>query len=238
VQNAAVSGPAGPITYHFEIATDSAMANRVVSGEAAAGSGQTGYVSPELAASTRFFWRARAFDFGRVGDWSSVRSFITPAPATAPPSSPAPGNPTPAPNDQIDLRTATIVSRDANITGWAVTSTITSASYNGSDLCTNHTMAGRWPQLPFFDTGATIEGNQWFFASIGGKWVGGANEWLRPGQVCKHIDGHVGQGGFTGTLLEGWTPKSGEIVGVAVTTPARGGQRGGAERSNVVLIRW
>jgi hypothetical protein len=238
VHNASVSGPAGPISYQFEVATDSAMGNRVVSGEAAAGGSQTSYVTPELAPSTRYFWRARAFDFARIGNWSSVVSFVTSAAAAPPPSNPPPGNPTPAPNDQIDLRTVQFISRDANITAWSVTSTVTTAGFNGSDLCIGHTQAGRWPQLPFFDTGATIEGNQWFFANIGGKWVGGANEWLRPGQLCKHIDGHVGKGGYTGTPMENWTPAPGEIVGVAVSTPARGGQRGSAERSNVVLIRW
>lgn len=235
VQNAPVSGPAGAITYHYEIATDGAMANRVVSAEVGAGSGQTTYTPPELGANTRFFWRARAFDFARVGDWSSVRSFVTPA-ATSTPVPPGPDS-TPAPNDQIDLRTVTYA-LGANITNWAVTSTILSAGYNGTDLCINHTKAGRWPHLPFFDTGAVIEGNQWFFANIGGRWIGGANEWLRPGQTCKLIDGHVGQGGFGGTLLANWTPQRGETVGVAVSTPARTGQLGGAERSNVVLIKW
>lgn len=237
VQNAPVSGPAGAISYQYEIATDSAMANRVVSAEVGAGGGQTSYTSPDLAASTQFFWRARAFDFARVGAWSSVRGFTT---AAAAPTTPPPGGgtPTPAPNDQIDLRTVTYVSTSANVTNWAVTSTMLSAGHVGDQLCTNHTMAGRWPQLPFFDTGATIEGNQWVFASIGGKWIGGANEWMRPGQTCKVIDGHIGQGGFGGTALANWTPAPGELMGVMVSTPARGGQLGGAERSNVVLIRW
>ena len=235
VQNAPVTGPAGAITYQFEVATDSAMSNRVASAEVGAGSGSTSYTTAGLAASTRFFWRARAFDFARVGNWSAVRSFTTGAGTVV---TPPPPTTNPAPNDQLDLRQVTIVSRDANITNWAVTSTVISAAHSGSDMCINHTMAGRWPQLPFFDTGAAIEGNQWFFAQIGGKWYGGANEWLRPGQVCKNVDGHIGQGGYGGTPMANWTPAPGEIVGVAVSTPARGGQTGGAERSNVVLIRW
>lgn len=236
VQNAPVTGPAGAISYVFEIASDSAMANRVAAAEVGAGSGQTSYTAPQLAASTRFFWRARAFDHARIGDWSSTRSFVTSAVA-APVPEPGGGTNTPAPNDQIDLRTVSVV-LGANLTNWAVTSTILSAAHTGDQLCIEHTKAGKWPQLPFFDTNATIEGNQWFFANIGGKWYGGANEWLRPGQTCKIIDGHVGQGGFGGTILGGWTPQRGETVGVAVSTPARTGQIGGAERSNVVLIKW
>ncbi|MDB5097394.1 MAG: hypothetical protein JWM80_1815 [Cyanobacteria bacterium RYN_339] len=38
--------------------------------------------------------------------------------------------------------------------------------------------------------------------------------------------------------LKSWKPKSGELVGFAVSTPARAGQWGKAERSNVVLVRW
>ena len=237
VQNASVAGPAGAISYIFEVATDSAMANRILAAEVGAGSGQTSYTTPELAASTRFFWRSRAFDFARVGDWSATRSFTTPSASVTPPGDPGGGGSGPAPNDQIDLRTVTFA-LGANISGWTVSSTVLTAAHTGDQLCINHTKAGKWPVLPFFDTGATIEGNQWFFASIGGKWIGGANEWLRPGQTCKVIDGHVGQGGFGGTALGNWTPAPGEVIGVAVSTPARTGQIGTAERSNVVLIKW
>jgi hypothetical protein len=135
------------------------------------------------------------------------------------------------------MKTVTIA-LGADIRGWAVTSTITSATHIGSTLCTNHTMSGRWPAVPFFDTGATVEGNQWFFVNLNGKWVAGANEWLRPGQTCKDIAGNIGADNFPGTLLQNWSPSPGETLGVAVSTPARAGQQGTAERSNVVLIKW
>jgi hypothetical protein len=238
VNNAAVSGPAGDIFYLFEVATDPAMGNRVVSIEVAAGAGQTSFTTLPLAASTRFFWRVRAFDFARTGSFSPIRSFTTPAAASTPPPPSGGGSNGPAPNDELDLRTVTIV-LGADITNWAVTSTMTSAGHNGSDLCTNHTKAGRWPALPWFDDpGVVVEGNQWMFAKIGGKWYGGAGEWLRPGQTCKNIDGHVGQGAFSGTVMGQWTPAPGETIGLAVSTPARAGQWGTAERSNVVFIRW
>jgi len=175
-----------------------------------------------------------------VGNYTTTFSFVTPAPVvvvTPPPSGGGDSTPTTAPNDQIDMKQVTIA-LGADLRGWAVTSTMISASHTNGDLCTNHTKAGKWPALPFFDTGATVEGNQWFFALIGGRWIAGANEWLRPGQTCKGIDGHIGHDNFSGTALESWTPTPGETLGVAVSTPARVGQQGGAERSNVVLIRW
>jgi hypothetical protein len=41
-----------------------------------------------------------------------------------------------------------------------------------------------------------------------------------------------------GTALDGWIPQPGEMVGVCVSTPARAGQLGIAERSNIVLVQW
>jgi hypothetical protein len=157
-----------------------------------------------------------------------------PPPPPDPPTPPAP----PSNGDELDLSAVTVV-LGADLRGWALTSTMTSAAHSGSDLCTYHTMAGRWPRLPWFgDPGTLVEGNQWMFAKINGRWYAGAGEWLRPGQTCKNIDGHVGQGAFGGTVMEQWTPSPGELIGVAVSTPARAGQWGTAERSNVVLIRW
>ena len=93
--------------------------------------------------------------------------------------------------------------------------------------------------LGFFDIpGVTVEGNQWMFANIGGRWYGGAGEWLRPGQTCKTID-HVGSGVFYDSPpMNNWHPSPGETIGVAVSTPARSGQWGTAERSNIVLFVW
>jgi hypothetical protein len=238
VINAPVSGPAGQIHYLFEVATDAAMANRIISADVLAGNGRTGYgIQNPLAANTHFYWRARAFDSGHTGDYSRVFSFVTPLADVGTGGGGGGGTPTSAPNDQLDMNLVTIA-KGADIRGWAVTSTMTSVTHIGTELCTNHTMAGRWPVLPFFDTGATVEGNQWFFANINGKWYGGANEWLRPGQTCKDVQGNIGGDNFGGTPMEVWSPKPGELLGVAVSTPARAGQQGTAERSNVVLIHW
>lgn len=237
VINATVTGPAGQMHYLFEVSLDASMGNRIYGADVLAGAARTAYGIPDnLTPSTRYFWRARAFDtLNHVGNYSDVFSFVTTAGAAQTPTDP--GTPQTAPDDQIDMKQVTIA-LGADIRGWAVTSTMISASHTGGDLCTNHTKAGRWPELPFFDTGATVEGNQWFFVNLGGKWFAGANEWLRPGQICKGIAGNIGGDNFPNTPLQNWSPSPGETLGVMVSTPARAGQQGTAERSNVVLIRW
>ncbi|MEO7192770.1 MAG: hypothetical protein ABI051_17110 [Vicinamibacterales bacterium] len=161
-----------------------------------------------------------------------------PAPPPPPPPPPSQGGGGGQTGDQLDLHSVSIV-LGADLTNWAVTSTMINAYRSGSDLCTDHTKAGQWPRLSWFgDPNVPVEGNQWMFALINGRWYGGAGEWMRPGQVCKNIDGHVGAGAYGGTIMEHWTPSPGELIGLAVSTPARAGQWGTAERSNVVLMRW
>jgi hypothetical protein len=246
INNAIRTGPAGAITYLFEAAESPTMAVRLAAVEIAEGSGgETSFaVTSDLPYATRYFWRVRAFDPKHEGPWSAVFSFVTPdAPppppvVTPPPSTPGP-TPGPAPGDELNLNDVTWA-KGEHIKNWAVTSTITRAYRNGSDFCTEHTKSGQWPVLGFFDIpGVVVEGSQIMIANIGGKWYGGAGEWLRPGQVCKLIDGHVGQNVYYDSPpLQYWTPSPGELVGVAVSTPSRAGQWGTAERSNVVLIRW
>jgi hypothetical protein len=238
VFNAPVSGPAGQMHVLFEVATDAAMANRIYSVDALAGSSRTAYGIPsDLVTSTRYYWRVRAFDnANHAGNYSNTFSFVTPAPVVVTPP-PGESGPTTAPGDQIDMKAITVV-KGADFRGWAVTSTMTSVTRSGTTLCTDHTKSGRWPAIQFFDSDATIEGNQWFIVSLGGRWYAGADEWLRPGQICKDVGPQVGHDGFGGTVLENWTPSPGELMGIAVSAPARAGQQGLAERSNVVLFRW
>ncbi len=236
VSAASVSGPSGSLSYLFEVATDGSMLNRVAVHLVA---GTSLALPNSLVAQTTYYWRVRAVaESGHEGPWTAPWSFITPNAVVAPPPPSSGGGAPPAANDQIDLNKV-VFAKGSNISGWSVTSTVTKAYHQGADMCIEHSMAGRWPRIPWLgDPNVPVEGNQWFFAQIGGQWYGGANEWLRPGQTCKIVEGHVGQGGFGGTALGNWTPQPGEVVGVGVSTPARNGQEGAAERSNVVLIRW
>lgn len=141
------------------------------------------------------------------------------------------------PPSALDLNTV-IWAKGVNAKDWTPTSTITSATHVGTTLCINHTKAGLWPTVPFFDSPDPVEGNQWLFAFISGQWYAGAAEWLRPGQVCKDYAGDIGHDAFGGTPMENWNPVPGETVGVMVSCPARAGQWTLAERSNVVMITW
>jgi hypothetical protein len=238
--NASRTGPAGVIVYVIDLALDQAFTQRIAIVTGGEQTGQT-QLSPgqDLPASKQIFWRARATDSANEGPWSPAQMFTTPgggSPSPGPSPGPTPG-PAPSANDAIDVRGVSIV-KGADIRGWAVTSTLTRVTVGNGQLCTEHTKAGRWPQLPFFSDPATVEGNQWVFANIGGRWYGGAAEWLRPGQTCKHIDSNFARDSFAGTVMASWYPRSGESVGFAVSTPARAGQWGPPERSNIVVIPW
>jgi hypothetical protein len=245
-RNAPKSGPAGAISYLFEGGDSPAFGLpgfTVVVPENS--SGTTSFPVPDdLPYARTFYWRVRASDPGHTGPWSSVFSFTTPpAPIVAPPP-PAPGpgpgpGPGPAPGDEMNLNDVQWV-KGVHIGNWAVTSTLTSVTTNGEDFCTHHTKSGQWPVLGFFDIpDVWVEGNQIMIAKIGNTWYGGAGEWLRPGQVCKHVGGHVGQSVYyDAPPLQSWTPRRGETVGVLVSTPSRSGQWGTAERSNVRMIVW
>jgi hypothetical protein len=65
VNNAPKSGPAGPLSYRFEVATSAAFTNIILAQVVAEGSNRTSFVPPaNLAApsQTSLFWRATAID--------------------------------------------------------------------------------------------------------------------------------------------------------------------------------
>ena len=124
-----------------------------------------------------------------------------------------------------------------NVSGWPVTSTITSTSIGNPPICINHTKSGAWPSVQA--GGTIVEGNPWVFANVGGQWYAATYKWIRPGQTCKQISASNIGGHIKQNPLTGWSPKSGEQIGLMVSTPARFGPQGPVnERSNVVLTTW
>ena len=161
------------------------------------------------------------------------------------------GNPPdPPPPEEDLLATAIIAGNSAQlIAGWARTAVITKVTIKDQELCVYHTKAGKWPEFWESKYGAKpIEGSVWVFAMRGGKLHGGTYESLRPGQVCKGLEGesgatialrigaHVEEG-----PLGDWTPQSGETVWFLVSTPARHGDEtrtGINECSDLYEVVW
>jgi hypothetical protein len=130
----------------------------------------------------------------------------------------------------FDLRQVTWL--DPDVSSWPETSRITSATIDNPPICIRHTKAGQWPVK------GGAEGNPWIFVNRDGRWYGATYEWLAPGQVCKGltrdtIGPHIGR-----SPLTGWRPRSGEVVGLMVSTLARFRPEAARERSNVVMVRW
>jgi hypothetical protein len=240
VQNSTTNGQR-PLVYIFDIAADAGFSSIVYTtgpaGVPQGGDGQTKVaVDKPLELGKSYYWRAKATDGVGQSAYAAARKFSISNGA----STPTPPSPQPSGNDAIDLRTVTWA-KGVNASTWAVTSTMISVTYDAASetLCTYHTMQGKWPALPYFDSGATVEGNQVVLAKIDGKWYAGSGEWLRPGQACKRVPPVFGPDTFWDSPpLSSWTPRPGEQVGFMVTTPSRAGQWGTAERSNVILITW
>jgi hypothetical protein len=247
VTNSTHTGPITQISYVLEVATDGAFGSKVLAVEYPESSNTTSMTpSAPLPANTRLYWHVKATDPGHESPWSPTLSFVTPAPAAAPPPAPVPPPSSGGqlgPGDQLDLHSVTIVLGAAGIADWPVTSTVTSTTTQDHNFCINHTMLGQWPTTPFFgDPSTPLEGNQWVFANIGGKWYGGAADWYRPGQGCKDVtQSNIGSDGFYNwEPLRSWSPKPGETFGVMDSTPARlyPDMRTIDQRTNVVLVKW
>jgi hypothetical protein len=82
----------GWVRYEFQIASDPAFGSIVASALVDEGGGNTGFTpGGDLAASTQYFWRARATDGETTSSWTAAQGFRTPAAAPAPGPSPGPG---------------------------------------------------------------------------------------------------------------------------------------------------
>ncbi|HVB39139.1 MAG TPA: hypothetical protein VND92_11395 [Vicinamibacterales bacterium] len=229
VTDSTTTGPVGALVYKFEISTSSTFDTLVVSGTAAQQSGQTSYTpTQDLQTDVTYYWRVVATDTTNSisSSYSSTGNFKT--------------------SLGIDLSQVVYV-LGPNISKWPQTSTITNAYADGSNLCIYHTKLGIWPATTYtYDPSGntTVEGNQWVFAKINGTWYGGAADWYRPGQACKGVTAQsIGGDAFYQPQwepLRSWVPHSGEVFGVASTTPARAWPSMSTldERTDVKLIVW
>jgi hypothetical protein len=86
VANATRTGPAGAITYRFEIATASAFGSIIAAGTVGEGVNETGFIpAADLPVDTTLFWRATALDTanGVSSAPSAGQSFTTSRPSAA-----------------------------------------------------------------------------------------------------------------------------------------------------------
>ena len=240
--NAARTGPAGAVAYALQLSTDEGFTGVIASWTAAEGTTRTlSAVPTTLSYETRYFWRVRAVEATATGPWSSAQTFLgplTPAPTPTPTPTPPAGNAA----DELDLRSVTIVLGPSNFAAWPTTSAVTNVRQGNGELCIFHTSLGQWPTTPFFgDPSVPLEGNQWVFANIGGRWYGGAADWYRPGQACKGVDAtSIAYDAFSQEPLHSWVPQPGELYAVASSTPARAWPNMSTldQRTNTKLVRW
>lgn len=88
INNASRSGPAGAISYQFQVSRDYMFVSNVMSGAVAEQSNQTSYAPPSaLVAGTVWYWRAQASDGQHTSPWTQTQNFVTPVSVTTPPPS-------------------------------------------------------------------------------------------------------------------------------------------------------
>jgi len=254
VANSSRTGPAGAISYIFEVGTDPNMVNRVVQASVAEGNSSTSYTTPDLAASTRFYWRVRATDPGHVSGVSSVRSFVTPAPIViAPTPSPSPipggGGGSPAANDQINMGQATILNSPLDIANWPVTTAINGLTIRSSGVSIDFSKKdgpGRWPDITPPGWSGPLQYTLGMCLNISGRWYCSA--------VVEYWYGLAESGGPPSEYAMNWfydparwspmtghQPAVGEMIGFFVCAgDCRNNTKGdlspARERSNVVLV--
>jgi hypothetical protein len=95
VRNSVRSGPAGSVSYTFEIAEDQGFGAMVAVVTVAEQASDTKFtIAQTLKASTKHYWRVRGYDQNAASPWSLTQSFVTPAAVVPPTPSPTP---TPSP---------------------------------------------------------------------------------------------------------------------------------------------
>ena len=167
VVDSTFSGNPGAISYEFQVSTTSNFSSLVTSQTVPQQAGQTSWTpGVDLPVGT-IFWRARARDL--------TNSVDSPFPSSAFERKAG-----------LDLSQVTYL-LGPSIANWPQTRTITNVTFDhdAGQLCISAD-GENWPSVPFpFDPDVAVEGNQWSFVQINGKWYGGANSWYRPGQECK-----------------------------------------------------
>jgi hypothetical protein len=144
------------------------------------------------------------------------------------------------PTDPPPLDLGDVTWLHTNVSGWPVTVTMTSVTFEGSLICLNHDIASKgWPTQ--VTNGTEVVGNPWVFIYHEDRWYGATWEWLRaPGQTCKNQSSvagdHIKVAPFD--AASGWHPASGQTLYFMVSGFARLGATNVQERSDPVKVIW
>ncbi len=232
VRNAVRTGPAGAITYRFEVSTSAGFGSLVAAATVSEGVNETGWVPvSDLPIDAPMFWRATAIDAatGVSSPATAAQSFTT--------------------SMAIDLSKVVFLN-SPDVSGWPQTGTLFLVEQDGAGdgpMCTSFTDPG-WPDSPWpygkpgDDPNFGVFANQWYFAKIDGTWYGGAGEWIYRGAgSCKAGQGTrtIGPDSGFGAPFNRWVPKVGELVGYMITSVARPGvKRTVDQRTNIIVQPW
>jgi hypothetical protein len=231
--NATRTGPAGALSYRFEVSTTSTFTSIVMTGTNSEGVNETGFIpTADLPINATLFWRVTAIDSANniSSPPSAIQSFVT--------------------SLTIDL-TKVVYLLGPDLSTWKQTGKIISVEQDGSAaagglMCISFTDPG-WPDAKWIYGGSDpnfgVYGNQWYFANINGTWYGGPGEWLyRGAATCKAGQGTntIGPDSGFGNPFSSWVPKVGELVGYAVSASARALPQMSTvqERTDVILVPW
>jgi len=236
VNNVVRSGPAGALTYRFEVSDSNSFGNLVFTATVNEQSNQTQTImNARLTTNGTYFWRARASDNsnGVTGPFSSAFTFkYVP----------------------FDLSQATIVNSPSDLAQWEETAKITSINITGDSFQVDFDRRdgpNRWPDvLPAgwsgplqYTLGMCVNMNDhWFCSGVVQFWHGRTlTDSGNPG----YINGDWFFDARWGPMM-GYQPRDGELVGIFVGSGnlrdahnvTRASCPAFCERSNVALIPW
>jgi hypothetical protein len=237
VANATRSGPAGPISYRFEVSDSSSFGNIVFTSTVGEGNGQTSApMTTQLTSNATYFWRVMASDPSNSvnSPFSSTFSFrYVP----------------------FDLRSATMVNSPPDFADWPEAAKITSINFSGGAFEVDFDRRdgpGRWPDVVpkgwagalQYTLGMCVNiNNHWYCSGVVQFWYGRTLHDSAPPSL-------VGREWFYDPArwspMLGYQPRDGELVGLWVGS---GNLRDGnsltratcpavCERSNIALVPW
>ena len=255
VRNATRTGPAGAVTYQFQVADSAAFGGIVLDATVGEGASSTTFkASQALDYSRTYFWRVRAADPTTAGPWSPTLSFHTPdQPVVAPPT-PTP-TPTPAPGgsaaaDQLDMGSATILNSPRDIASWPITTALTMVDVQSRGVQVTFDRkdgGGRWPDVTPPGWDGPLQYTLGMCLNISGRWYCSA--------VVEYWYGLQYSGGAPSEYAMNWfydpgrwapmtyhQPAVGETIGFYVCEGDCRNNPGGTlsplrERTNVVLVK-